>query len=180
MIFGPILAALIASGVAIFIAVYIYPRQKKIDRDIELRRERRSAYYEFLKEIAKLREAFDALNFSTETQAKESVSNAFSAKKSYERALFLVAVLASQDVMPAIIEGQNDLDRLLTDLQRAIEKIYVDNPGEISGHVVNQRVNSALMDARLAFLRTDESIINAMRVEEFGQLASVRIKLNRP
>ena len=180
MIFGPILAATIASGVAIFIAVYIYPRQKKIDRDIELRRERRSAYYEFLKEIAKLREAFDALNFSNEIQARESVANAFSAKKSYERALFLVAVLASKDVMSAIIEGQKDLDRLLIDLKSEIDKIYIDNPGEISGHVVNDRINSALMDARLAFLRTDESIINAMRVEEFGQLASVKIKLNRP
>lgn len=49
-----LVGVLVASGTALYIALWVYPEQKEIDRRNELRRERRSLYGAFLRELIEM------------------------------------------------------------------------------------------------------------------------------
>jgi hypothetical protein len=173
--FWTLLAAIVASGTALWIAYRVYPFQKTQDRKLELQREQRKVYREFIDEWLKVWTEINSAESAAKIDIIEGIRVFGVAMRLADAALVRLTLSASQKVLECAGKRHRSLYKTHSDLfetlRESMGKTLEDVP---------QSQRYALFETQVSLLRDQdrknlEELVNLMRSEEFSSIGKIEM-----
>ena len=175
MTFWTLLAAIVASGTALWIAYRVYPFQKAQDRKLELQREQRKVYREFIDEWLKVWTEINSAESAAKIDIIEGVKMYGVAMRLADAALVRLTLSASKTVLECAGKRHSALYATHTSLGEAVREQM-----KKTSSVMPQSELYASFVLQISALRDQdrtnlENLVNMMRSEEFSSIGKVEM-----
>lgn len=157
-----IVAAVIASGTALHIAVRVYPRQKKVDQILQIELEQRTVYKEIVASVNALTESISKISTTNPEDARSTIEFCLSQKRELEIMLVQTSILSDANIVKCVAECIEQVDGML-------KKIATELQRTVSDSDAFQRVmEGAKRDAIRELDEILTKLLNTIRKEAFG------------
>jgi hypothetical protein len=172
-----LLAALLGSCTALWIAYRAYPNQKDKDRDLEVRRERRKAYSLLFNSAVNLERTVTKLKWHPNEGVNENLGTVLSLVEEYQTSLREISILASQPVFEAASSIDALARALLLDLRAGFVECLDSNSGGVEAATMHAQQKPRIDKFRQSFAAKENELRRAIRSEEYSDKLNVSVEL---
>jgi len=171
--------SLIASATALLIAFRAYAWQKSKDRAVELRREQRQAYREFIEDWLIVEQQIGASRKVADKDMRQAMKCYGDGLRMADACVYKLGLSGSETVLTCAAQMHTSLYETYREFGENVKSIYTESPnGEVSKLDIAQSFADANSKLRDSLREQLEELLFLMRSEEFS--AAGRLEIMKP
>lgn len=162
--------------VALFIAFFAYPWQKKRDRKLQIELEQRAIYRDMVASIDDVSRNISKLSANSADAMGEDIQALSAAMQNLDRFILQAALLADVDIVNSAAECGHKTGNLLELIKADIIKLRDDENGSISAPDLCEALERRKRDVLVELDREFNALLNIIRKKAFDLPGEVQLR----